>query len=153
MVRILTLLAAAVTAAFATTASAQGRAVDRRAALALIEEDFLREDSRVFRNREGSETVEASLVVGAKRYQLGLQRPEHHEHLLVIEVSDGARCPGLQTIIVGTRSGRIYHGVCQASVSLEFGTDRAYFEAELDRLLAVFQPLFAPRAVSRRGGS
>ena len=43
------------------------------------------------------------------------------DFLLVIEARDGARCPGIQTIIVGTRSGRIYQGVCQASIAVNNG--------------------------------
>ena len=152
MSRILILWAAAATLALGSAAaeSADARPFDRLGTLALIEQDFLREDSRVFQNREGGETVEASLTVNAVRYVVGLQRPQHHEHLLVIEARDGARCPGLQTIIVGTRSGRIYQGVCQASISVSLEGQRAYYEAELDRLLRVFHPLLAPHAVSRR---
>src|SRR5262245_49654163 len=152
MLRVLTILAAAALLAAAAD-SAGARSLDRRATLALIEQDFLREDSRVFQNREGSETLQASVDVNAVRYVVGLQRPQHHERLLVIETRDGARCPGLQTIIVGARTGRIYHGVCQASIALNFGEQSAYYEAELDRLLGILRPLLAPEAVSRREGS
>ena len=149
MLRFLALLAAAATFGSALPQTADARSPDRRATLALIEHDMLREDSRVFRNREGGETVEASLELGARRYAIGLQRPQHHEFLLVIEARDGARCPGLQTIIVGTRSGRIYQGVCQASVAVNFRAAPAYYEAELDRLLGLFFPLLAPYASAR----
>jgi len=150
MFRVLALLAAAAAFASALPARAEARPFDRLATLEQIEHDFLREDSRVFRNRERGEAIEAALEIGALRYKLGLQRPSAHEFLLVIEARDGARCPGLQTIIVGTRSGRIYHGVCQASVGLNLGSQRAYYEAELDRLLGIFHPLLSPYATVRR---
>jgi len=134
----------------AAIGNAHALPLDRRATLSLIEQDLLREDSRVFVNRERDEAIQAALEVGAARYVVGLQRPTHHEFLLVIESRDGARCPGLQTIIVGTRSGRIYHGVCQASIGLNARSHRAYYEAELDRLLAIFHPLLAPYAQARR---
>lgn len=143
------LLAAAATLACAAAAGAQG-AYDRRAALALVEHDLLREDSRVFRNRERGEAIEASLTLGAARYAVVLQRPQHHEFLLVIEARDGRRCPGVQTIIVGTRTGRIYQGACQARIALDLRTARPYYEAELDRLLLLFHPLLAPYASARR---
>jgi hypothetical protein len=148
--RILAVLLAAASLGAATVESAHAQAFDRRATLALIERDFLREDSRVFVNRERDEAIQAALEIGARRYVLALQRPSHHEFLLVIEARDGTRCPGVQTIIVGTRSGRIYHGVCMARLALEFHTHRAYYEAELDRLLRVFHPLLAPHATARR---
>ena len=148
MTRFLAVLAAV--AALGAAAIGNAHALDRRATLALIEQDLLREDSRVFVNRERDEAIQAALEVGARRYVLGLQRPTYHEFLLVIESRDGARCPGLQTIIVGTRSGRIYHGVCQASIGVNARSQRAYYEAELDRLLAVFHPLLAPYAQLRR---
>jgi hypothetical protein len=134
-------------------AHAEGERFDRRATLALVEQDFLREDSRVLRDREGWQTIEASLSVDGTRYTLILERPQHHEFLLVIEARDGARCPGLETIIAGTRSGRIYQGVCQANVGLNLRTAPAYFEAEAERLLRLFHPLFAPPAPARREAS
>nr|WP_281720285.1 hypothetical protein [Nitrosomonas nitrosa] len=146
------ILAAAATFAAACAANAE-TAFDRRAALALIEHDLLREDSRVFRNRERGEAIEAALELGARRYTIQLQRPQHHEFLLVIETRDGPRCPGVQTIIVGTRTGRLYHGACQAHIALDLASARAYYEAELDRLLALFRPLLAPAASARRGES
>jgi hypothetical protein len=150
MFRLLALLAAAAIAGSARAEGGDARPFDRLAAIALIEQDLLREDSRVFRNRERGDGVEASLVVGAARYHLTLQRPSGHEFLLVIDARDGARCPGLQSIIVGTRSGRLYQGVCQASIGLNLRTERAYYEAELDRLLRLFHPLLAPHALVRR---
>src|SRR5581483_10137588 len=77
MHRILFALAAAATLALGAAAAESDDApsIDRLGTLALIEQDFLREDSRVFRNREGGETVEASVTVNAVRYKLGLQRP------------------------------------------------------------------------------
>jgi hypothetical protein len=150
MLRFLAMLAAAATLGSAAAESAHARPFERRATLALIEQDLLREDSRVFQNRERANAIEAKIELGARRYLVGLQRPQHHEYLLVIEARDGARCPGLQTIIVGTRSGRIYHGVCQARIALDLGSARAYYEAELDRLLALFHPLLAPYASARR---
>lgn len=149
MFRVLAILAAAATLA-AAAAPTQARPFERRTTLALIEHDIQREDSRVFHNRERGNAIEAKLTVNAVRYALGLQRPAHHEFLLVIESRDGKRCPGVQTIIVGTRSGRIYHGVCMANLSLEFAANRAYYEAELDRVLAIFHPLLAPYASARR---
>ncbi|HEY7611131.1 MAG TPA: hypothetical protein VIF14_18030 [Alphaproteobacteria bacterium] len=149
MFRILAVLAAVALAGSPRAESAQGRPFDRRATLALIEHDLLREDSRVFLNRERGETIEAALVVGAQRYGLALERPSGHEFLLVIEARDGARCPGLQTIIVGTRTGRLYQGTCPASIAVNSRTHRAYYEAELDRLLRVFHPLLAPHAPRR----
>ena len=146
------LLAAAAIFACADSARAQS-AFDRRAALALVEHDMLREDSRVFRNRERGEAIEAALELGARRYAVQLQRPQHHEFLLVIETRDGRRCPGVQTIIVGTRTGRLYHGACQARIALDLGNHRAYYEAEIDRLLALFRPLLAPHASVRRDES
>lgn len=143
------LLAAAAIFACATAAGAQA-AFDRRAALALVEHDMLREDSRVFRNRERGEAIEAALELGARRYEVQLQRPQHHEFLLVIETRDGRRCPGVQTIVVGTRTGRLYQGACQARIALDLARHRAYYEAELDRLLALFHPLLAPAASARR---
>ena len=148
MFRILAALAAAATIGSAASASAQ--AFDRRATLALVAHDLQREYSRVFTNRERGEAIEAALAVGAARYAVSLQRPSHHEFLLVIEARDGARCPGLQTIIVGTQSGRLYQGACQASIAVNSRAQRAYYEAELDRLLALFHPLLAPHATARR---
>ena len=148
MFRILAVWAAAATIGSAASASAQ--AFDRRATLALVAHDLQREYSRVFTNRERGEAIEAALAVGAARYDLSLQRLSHHEFLLVIEARDGARCPGLQTIIVGTRSGRLYQGACQASIAVNSQAHRAYYEAELDRLLALFHPLLAPHAIARR---
>lgn len=144
-----------VMAAIAGSARAESgaRPFDRLATLALLEREILREDSPVFRDREGSPAIEASLTVGARRYGLSLQRPSRHEFLLVIESRDGARCPGLQSIIVGTRSGRLYQGVCQASIGVDLRSQRAYYEAELDRLLRLFHPLLAPHAPARREGS
>ena len=52
MFRILALLAAMLFAAAAEAESARVPASDRLGTLALIEQDMLREDSRVFRNRE-----------------------------------------------------------------------------------------------------
>jgi hypothetical protein len=150
MSRILAVLAAVAALGSTAIENAHALGFDRRATLSLIEQDFLREDSRVFVNRERDEAIRAALEGGAARYGVSLQRPTHHEFLLVIEARDGARCPGLQTIIVGTRSGRIYHGVCQASIGLNARSQRAYYEAELDRLLATFHPLLAPYATSRR---
>ncbi len=150
MFRVLAVLAAAATFGSAAAASVEARPFDRLATLALIEHDFQREDSRVFVNRERGEAIEAALAVGAARYALALQRPSHHEFLLVIEARDGARCPGRQTIIVGTRSGRVYQGVCQASIGVNVRTERAYYEAELDRLLRAFHPMLAPYAAARR---
>ena len=92
----------------------------------------------------------ADIQVQASRLSESINRAGNHEHLLVIETRDGARCPGLQTIIVGVRTGRLYEGVCQASISVNAGTQRAYYEAELDRLLGIFHPLLAPHA-PRRG--
>ena len=149
MSRVLAALTAAALAGLALAASAHAERFDRLATLRLIEHDFLREDSRVFRNREGGETIQAALVVNAARYELELQRPSRHEFLLVIDARDGARCPGLQTIIVGTSSGRLYQGVCQASIAVNLRSQRAYYEAELDRLLRVFHPLLAPHAPRR----
>ena len=162
MFRVLVLLSAAAIAASAEAAHAEtarpqaprtqtlrAPPFDRLATLRLAEYDFLRPDSRVFLNREGGETIEAKLEVGRARYRLELQRPEGPEFLLVIETRDGRRCPGLQTIIVGTRTGRIYQGVCQASIGFDLGTQRAYYEAELDRLLGAFHPLLAPYAARR----
>jgi hypothetical protein len=156
MFRVLVLLSAAALAASAEAARAEtarpqaprtqtlrAPPFDRLATLRLAEHDFLRPDSRVFLNREGGETIEASLEVGRWRYRLALQRPEGPEFLLVIETRDGARCAGVQTLIVGTRTGRIFHGVCEASVALNHHAHRAYYEAELDRLLGVFHPLLA----------
>jgi hypothetical protein len=153
MLRFLAILAAAATIGSALPQSADARPFDRRATLALIEQDLLREDSRVFQNRERGDAIEAALTFGARRVVLSLQRPQHHEFLLVIETRDGARCPGLQAIIVGTRSGKIYQGVCQSRIALDLGSARAYYEAELDRLLALFQPLLAPYASARREDS
>jgi hypothetical protein len=152
--RVLAALAAAAIAAPALAQGAPAERLDRRAAIRLVEHDLLREDSRVFRNRErGGEAVEASLAVGGARYGVVLQRPSRHEFLLVIEARDGARCPGLQTIVVGARSGRIYQGVCQASIGINHRTAPAYYEAELDRLLHLFHPLLAPHAPPSQGAS
>jgi hypothetical protein len=150
MFRILALLAAMLFAAAAEAESARAPASDRLGTLALIEQDMLREDSRVFRNRERGETIEAALELGAARYRLALERPTGFEFLLVIEARDGARCPGREIIIVGTRTGRLYQGTCEGSISINSGTFRAYYEAELDRLLRLFHPLLAPHAVSQR---
>ena len=150
MSRTLAILATAATLGAALPQSADARPFDRRATLALIAHDIQREDSRVFVNRERGDAIEASLSLGARRYALGLQRPQHHEFLLVIETRDGARCAGVQTIIVGTRTGRIYHGVCRASIGLNHRAAPAYYEAELDRLLGLFHPLLAPHATARR---
>ena len=151
MFRIIAALIAAALAAPVPAASAEAQRFDRLATLVLVEHDLLREDSRVFLNRErAGDAIEASLAVGAARYALGLQRPSRQEHLLVIEARDGARCPGLQTIIVGTSTGRIYQGVCQASIGVNYRSERAYYEAELDRLLRLFHPLLAPYARARK---
>ena len=150
MLRILAILAAILFAAAAEAETARAPLSDRLGTLALIEQDFLREDSRVFQNRERGETIEAALELGAARYRLALQRPTGFEFLLVIEATDGARCPGREIIIVGTRSGRLYQGTCAASISINSSTFPAYYEAELDRLLRLFHPLLAPHAVSQR---
>jgi hypothetical protein len=149
MFRLLAALAIAAQIGPAWAESTLAPRVDRLATLQLIERDLLRDDSRVFRNREGSEAIEVSLVVAGAPYRLELQRPSRHEFLLVLEGRDGARCPGVQTIIVGTRSGRIYQGVCRANVALNVRRQPAYYEAELDRLLRVFHPLLAPYASAR----
>lgn len=153
MYRIVATLAAAAVIGSAAAATTNAAAQDRRATLALIEQDLLREDSRVFTNRERANAIEATLEIDARRYRIALQRPSHHEYLLVLETRDGARCPGLQTIIVGSRSGRLYQGVCHARIALNLRADRAYFEGELDRLLAVFHPLLAPYSQLRREDS
>jgi hypothetical protein len=150
MHRIVASLAAAAFIGSAAASASNAAPPDRRATLALIEQDLLREDSRVFTNRERASTIESALEIGARRYRFALQRPQHHEYLLVLETRDGARCPGVQTIIVGTRSGRLYQGVCQSRIALDLRADRAYFEAELERLLALFHPLLAPYSALRR---
>lgn len=150
MFRTLAALAAAAILGSVVPQPAQAQAFDRRATLALVAQDLQREDSRVFLNRERGAAIEATLSLGARRYALELQRPQHHEFLLVIETRDGARCPGLQTIVAGTRSGRIYHGVCQASIGLNHRAARTYYEAELDRLLGLFHPMLLPHASARR---
>jgi hypothetical protein len=152
MLRFLAVVAAAAIAGSAGTERAAAENFDRLATLRLIESDLLREDSRVFQDRERGEAIEATVAVGGLRYRVALQRPKNHEFLLAIEARDGGRCPGLQILIVGAQTGQLYQGVCQANIALNLRAARAYYEAELDRLLALFHPLLAPHVGLRREG-